>query len=184
MQRFWFLLMISLAACGGSGGSGSSGGPALVTMEIDHHRAPCTGEGRFLCLRARDKGEADFTFMYGGITGFEHQWGHTYVLEVEETPVPDPPADGSSIERSLKSVVSDTPVTPGTTFVVKVEGSDLALNGSAGGTLLSSAPFTCADAAVCDAANQVVMGGTTADLTFGYPDPVGLPLVLQKVEPN
>lgn len=186
MNRLFLVSALLLTACGGSGGAVAS------TLEVDHYREPCVGEARFLCMRAKEKGEADFTFMYDAIKGFEPTWGHTYVLEIEETSVPNPPADGSSVEYSLKSVVSDTPVNPATTFVVQVDGSfddkgynpDLTLDGSAGGTLLGSATFTCSDAAVCDAANQVEMGGTIADLTFGYPDPPGLPLVLQKVEPH
>ncbi len=192
MHRFFLVSALSLAGCGGSGGSSSSGGAVTSTIEVDHYRVPCVGEARFLCMRAKEKGEADFTLMYGSIKGFDPMWGHAYVLEIEETAVEDPPADGSSVEYSLKSVVSDTAVAPGTTFVVLVDGSsddkgynpDLTLDGSAGGTLLGSAAFTCSDATVCDAANQVEMGGKMADLTFGYPDPPGLPLVLQKVEPR
>lgn len=185
MPRFfrWLALFapLALSACG-----------SPTVMEIDHYKTPCYGVSRYLCTRARDQGAANFGLMYDGIEGFSFQWGHTYVLEVDVDTVDNPPEDGSSVSYTLMSVISDTPVSPETTFVIRVDGTsddlgylpDLTFDQNGGGTLLSAVAFTCADADVCAAASQVEDTGGIANLTFGYPDPVGEPIVLLAVEPN
>ncbi|MDI1475256.1 DUF4377 domain-containing protein [Polyangium sp. y55x31] len=196
-----FLVPLTLVACSGSdsGGSGGSGGsdgssnpPSTKILEIEHYRDTCVGEGRFLCLLTREEGQADFQFHYGDITGFAPEWGHRYTIEIEEKTIPNPPADGSSIELVLVRIVSDEVVPASTTFVVHVDGSadelgygsDLTFDASGGGKLRDQVPFTCGTQAACDAAAQVEIDKKQADVTFGYSDPVGLPLVLLEVMPK
>jgi hypothetical protein len=177
MRALFLVLPIALLGCGSES----------ITMEVNHFRAPCTGLDRQLCMQTREQGEADFGYFYDGIAGFNHRWGHTYTLEVEVTEVDDPPEDGSSLQYTLKSVVSDAPVAASTTFAMALEIMDLSLDGGLAGTLMSmtsATPFTCESQAVCDAVLQVNEAGQAADATFGYPDPVGLPLVLKSVAPR
>jgi hypothetical protein len=163
-----------------------------MVLEIDHYRPLCFGVGRQMCMRVREAGQESYGLFYDGISGLSPEWGYRYTVEVSVTEVPDPPEDGSSVRHSLMSVISKEPVPPDTTFTVDVDGAsavnygiaDLVFDGDTEGRLLGVVPFTCASAAVCDAAEQVQDNGEKAELTFGYPDPVALPLVLLAVEPD
>ena len=70
---------------------------------------PCIGIGPQECLQVREQSDAPWQLFYGHIEGFAYEPGFRYVLRVAVSPVPDPPADGSSLAYRLLRVVSRTP---------------------------------------------------------------------------
>jgi hypothetical protein len=55
------------------------------------------------------------------ISGFEFEWGNSYVLKVKKTYLAEPPMDASSIVFSLREVVSTSPADPSFTFPLLLE---------------------------------------------------------------
>jgi hypothetical protein len=92
--------------------------------EVDHHGMECGGESLDLCLLAREVGAATFVPFFPLPEGFEPRWGYRYELEVSETPIDNPPADGSWLRRQLQSVLSETRVASGTKFEVVLTGGE------------------------------------------------------------
>ncbi len=84
-------------------------------MRVDHFLETGYGVGPTLVMRVqegRDIGSGNWTYHYGGIEGFDYEWGYTYDLKVKKEFVKNPPADGSSIryileEVALKQMVSE-----------------------------------------------------------------------------
>ena len=72
---------------------------------MDSQLATCSGVGLRQCLRVRSDANADWSLFYDAIEGFDYEAGYTYELLVTETPVENPPADGSSIKTTLVEVV-------------------------------------------------------------------------------
>ncbi|MDR3429072.1 META and DUF4377 domain-containing protein [Silvimonas sp.] len=69
-------------------------------------RTCSAGAGKMDCLQVRESADQPWTMLYGGIDGFNYQPGTLYTLRIKETKVDNPPADGSSIKRSLVSVLT------------------------------------------------------------------------------
>lgn len=80
------------------------------TLFVDSQLATCTGVGPMQCMRVRSDASQDWTLFYDSIEGFNYEPGYTYELRVSETPVENPPADGSSIKTTLIEVVKKEPV--------------------------------------------------------------------------
>lgn len=80
------------------------------TLFVDSQLATCTGVGPMQCMRVRSDASQDWTLFYDTIEGFNYEAGYTYELRVSETPVENPPADGSSIKTTLIEVVKKEPV--------------------------------------------------------------------------
>lgn len=80
------------------------------TLFVDSQLATCSGVGLRQCMRVRSDANADWTLFYDGIEGFDYEAGYTYELLVTETPVKNPPADGSSIKTTLVEVVKKAAV--------------------------------------------------------------------------
>lgn len=98
------------------------GGPTRTTLTVQHHAVECVGVWIQPCLLVQQAGQSGFGFLYHGIEGFEYEWGFVYELEIEEHHVPNPPADGSSIRRVLRTERSRSPVPQGTEFDVVLTG--------------------------------------------------------------
>ncbi|MCU0334315.1 MAG: META domain-containing protein, partial [Chitinophagaceae bacterium] len=80
-----------------------------VTIQVHPQTAACTGVAPTTCLQIRSSDQQPWQRLYGGIRGFEHQPGFLYTLLVKETPISRPPADGSSLQRSLVKVIKKIP---------------------------------------------------------------------------
>jgi hypothetical protein len=80
-----------------------------IRLEISEQRVPCVGVGPQECLQVREQSDASWKLFYGDIEGFAYEPGFRYVLQVAERPVPNPPADGSSLAYRLLRVISRTP---------------------------------------------------------------------------
>jgi heat shock protein HslJ len=106
-------LMLALAACGRTGeATGPSGtasaGAVYRTLEVAAARVECVGVAPQMCLQVREAPEDGWTRLYDEILGFEHEAGYTYQIVVKEEAVANPPADASSIRRTLLSILSKT----------------------------------------------------------------------------
>ena len=60
----------------------------------------------------RDRADQPWRLFHGQIEGFTFEPGYRYRLQVEEIPVADPPADGSSIRTVLREMVRKLAVEP------------------------------------------------------------------------
>lgn len=112
------LIGVTAAGCGILG----IGDSTVRTLEVAAHKGTCFGLFSTLCLQVREPGETEFSNMYETPRGFQYEWGFEYLIEVEEHDINDPPADGSSIRRVLRKVLSKTPVAPGSTFELTLIG--------------------------------------------------------------
>lgn len=85
---------------------------ATRTLEVDSRLVECAGVGPQQCMRVRDVGQSDWQTFHGQIEGFTFEPGYRYRLQVEEVPVENPPADGSSIRTVLVEMVRKLAVEP------------------------------------------------------------------------
>ena len=109
---FVWLALLALVACSGTSPTQST---KAMKWKVDHYKVPCVGEGIFLCyLLTREGGEREY--FYDEIEGFDYEWGYTYEIEVEQSPVKQPMADASSFSYRLKQQLSKEKVAPETTF--------------------------------------------------------------------
>jgi heat shock protein HslJ len=62
-----------------------------------------------MCLQVRESSDASWTLLYDAIVGFDYEPGFLYEIRIQEEAVANPPADASSIRRTLVSILSKTP---------------------------------------------------------------------------
>ncbi|MFI9504325.1 DUF4377 domain-containing protein [Nocardia sp. NPDC052566] len=111
------LLAPALAACG-SGKPAESAAPSstsaahskVIGLWVADQTKPCTGVAPMTCLQVKRNPDSEWELFYNQIAGFEYQPGYHYQLEVEETPVANPPADASSVSYRLIKIVNKVPV--------------------------------------------------------------------------
>ena len=75
------------------------------TLFVDSQLATCSGVGLMQCMRVRSDATQDWKLFYGNIKGFDYEPGYTYELQVTESKIENPPADGSSIQTTLVKVI-------------------------------------------------------------------------------
>jgi len=80
------------------------------TLYVASETAPCVGVAPMDCLQVKEDPDAEWQMFYAPIEGFEFEAGYEYELRVLVEPVPNPPADASSLRYTLIEVVSKTPV--------------------------------------------------------------------------
>ena len=106
-------LIAALSGCpsadGGSAEASVTDGGEVVRMWIEPELAECTGVGPMECMQVSYTEDGAPELFYSAIEGFEFVEGTSYVIDVQVTDVPSPPADGSSLAYSLVEVVSETP---------------------------------------------------------------------------
>ncbi len=103
------MLALGLA---GTTACGSAPAPAqedLVVLEVAPETVRCVGEMVQRCLRVRGPGEEEWRNFYDPIEGFEHRDGTRYLLEVERSLVPDPPADAGAYRWRLVRILEEGP---------------------------------------------------------------------------
>lgn len=89
----------------------SAAASAVVkTLQVAPTRVECTGVGPQTCLQVRESSDAAWTLLHDPIAGFDYEPGYLYEIRVREQAVENPPADGSSVQRTLVSVLGKTPV--------------------------------------------------------------------------
>jgi hypothetical protein len=150
-------------------------------IEVNHYRQSCSGMSAQLCYLTRDVGEADWSYFYDGIDGFEFEWGHSYRLTVIEHTIANPPADGSSVETTLEQIVDDQVVPAGTTFNFNVAVSDHLIQRDAegqGGQFTDGKLFICDTPEVCDDLDALLSGSADFEVVFQHADDVSDPLIV------
>jgi hypothetical protein len=106
---------------------------------IEHHGAPCTGVGRFMCLLVQMESDGPFQFHHGAIEGFTYRDGHRQTIQVSRHAVLNPPQDGSSERLVLQKLVKSEPVDSEARFTLTLEPGDLSGDSSSGFLLLGQA---------------------------------------------
>ena len=100
----------------------------VKTLQVASSRVECTGVTPQTCLQVRESSTGSWTLLYDPIVGFDYEPGFVYQIVVKEEPVANPPADASSIRRTLVSIVSKTAAPPsliGPTWrLVSIEGRE------------------------------------------------------------
>lgn len=91
-------LFLALASC--------SPAKDLTTYKVASATTIGYGVAPQVCLLVKEGEASDWELFYSQIEGFDYQPGYEYVLQVQKTPVANPPADGSSIRYTLVKVVS------------------------------------------------------------------------------
>ena len=89
--------------------SAGAAAPVFRTLQVAPARVACVGVGPMTCLQVRESADAPWTRMYSDIAGFDYQPGYLYEIRIREDAVPNPPADGSSVRRTLVAVLGRTP---------------------------------------------------------------------------
>ena len=80
----------------------------LKTLQIAPSRVECTGVTEQSCLQVRESAEGQWTRLFEEIVGFDYEPGYLYEIRIKEEAVANPPADASSIKRTLVSILSKT----------------------------------------------------------------------------
>jgi hypothetical protein len=109
--RFLFTLFAVLlggvaAACGGTP---TAAAPEEVTLLVAPFQRECRGMVVMQCMQVKEHPQDEWQNFYDGIEGFQYEPGFGYRLRVLKTPVPNPPADGSSVAWRLLEVLEKTP---------------------------------------------------------------------------
>jgi len=76
------------------------------TWVVASKRVVATGVAEQLCYWIKKDDSAMWELQYDGIAGFEYEEGYEWTIEVVATEVLDPPQDASSVDYTLKSVIS------------------------------------------------------------------------------
>lgn len=113
------LTLLPVAACSSSSDGGTATSSAssasssttgeVVRMWIEPELVECVGVGPMECMQVAYSDGGPTELFYDSIEGFTFTEGTAYVIDVQVTPVADPPADGSSLAYSLLEVVSEQP---------------------------------------------------------------------------
>jgi heat shock protein HslJ len=82
-----------------------------IKIFIGPDKVSCTGVAPMQCLQYKYAENEPWKLLYGGIEGFEHQSGYLYTLLIREQSISNPPADGSSIKRTLIKVLDQQKIT-------------------------------------------------------------------------
>ena len=104
------LALFLAAACESS--PARPGSAVIKTLQVAPFRVECTGVGPSLCLQVRETSAERWTNLHDEIVGFTHQPGFLYALRIQEETIANPPADASSIRRTLIEILSKTPAPP------------------------------------------------------------------------
>ena len=83
-----------------------------TTLFVAPQLVPCVGIAPQSCMLVREPAQQDWQLFYDGIAGFTFEPGYEVELRVRIYRVPNPPADGSSLEYRLVRVLRKSPARP------------------------------------------------------------------------
>lgn len=87
-------------------------GQETLKMSIKESKVPCQGVAPMECLQVKYDNQKDWQLFYDHIEGFNFEKGNRYEISIIRTKrTGNIPADASSYEYKLKSIISKTPVT-------------------------------------------------------------------------
>jgi hypothetical protein len=120
---------------------------------VDSLRAPCVGEGNFLCVQLHDTAGGQPRLIYGELEGYAHRWGVEARIRYHVETVDDPPADGSSRRYVVDEVVAEIEDEAGREFALSFPqtppGTGWFTAASAGQLDMSGTDVAC-DPVVCN----------------------------------
>jgi heat shock protein HslJ len=95
--------------------------PAAVekTIYVGPTLVDCVGVGPRKCMLVKENPEDEYGMFYDRIEGFDYAPGYEYELRVQVDPVPNPPADASSLRYTLIEAVSKTPSLEGRLWMLE-----------------------------------------------------------------
>lgn len=99
------------------------------TLYVGPEMVECTGVAPQMCLLIRESPDAEYTFFYDTIEGFEFEPGVEQEIFVVVTPVENPPADGSSLQYTWIWTANRTPVEDASMAATESIDIELALEG-------------------------------------------------------
>jgi heat shock protein HslJ len=86
-------------------------GQESLKMFVKESKVPCQGVGPMECLQVKYDKDKEWQLFYDHIEGFNFEKGNRYEIMVTRTKRPEPiPADASSYQYKLKSIISKMPV--------------------------------------------------------------------------
>lgn len=173
------LTLALLTACGSDSATepkleptlGPTPDAELVRLDVEPYRQACEGVGQFLCLLVREEDEDSASFYYGGIVGFDHQWGHQYTLRVRRESIPEEElvADGSSIRDELVEIESESEDPEGTRYrLTRIMLRDNTFERVDGQYEMLGKPFQCPDTEMCDELVAINNTGGMVNVTMEY----------------
>lgn len=174
LYRLSAIILISFLcfSCGGSSGEEEVITPQVNTIDIElaSYRRPCVGVSQQLC-KVQIEINGDFSNFYSEIKGFDFEWGKSYKLRISNTAVPNPPADGSSIEYELQSILSVSEDAPGWLYqfdnVVLLTGTTFSITDD-GSWFFIGQPFICSENLNCGNLLSLAQSGGIVNLKFVY----------------
>ena len=105
LTLFVLLLCGAAAACSGS----PTAAPEEVVLLVAPFQRECRGMVVMQCMQVKERPQDEWRNFFDHIEGFQYEPGFSYRLRVLKTPVPNPPADGSSVEWRLLEALEKTP---------------------------------------------------------------------------
>ena len=78
-------------------------------LYVAPHTVECQGMVVQQCMLTRRSPDAEWTYFYGEIIGFDYEPGFHWTLRVSTRAIPNPPQDSSSIEYRLLAVLEQVP---------------------------------------------------------------------------
>jgi hypothetical protein len=150
------------------------------SLEVQHYLEECMGPWHQLCLLIRDPATGELLRHFGDIEGFSYEWGYTYRIEVTETRLRNPPADGPSIRTVLDRVVSRERVATGTEFQIYITSDPLWMKEVSPDVyrFYDSGQFRCPPTAACDELRTRIAEGARIEYRFRHPADAATPLTL------
>lgn len=103
------LFTLTLSACSAVAGPPPSMDSMSTTEKILYvgpERVDCVGVAPQQCYLVKENLADEWSYLYDEIDGFDYEPGYLYEIRLLEEPVENPPADASSIRRSLLEIVS------------------------------------------------------------------------------
>ncbi len=122
-----YLLLLAAALCGPFHAQNAWAVTPLsgesVELEVAAWKTPCSYAEAYhgMCLVVRKAGETEWTHMPDTIKDFKYTWGHTYKIRILVHTPTITVTDSLGTKEFLTKIISDTPVTPGTTFDVMLD---------------------------------------------------------------
>lgn len=145
--------------------------------------APCTGVDVRSCMVELEP-DGERQFFYSGVSGFDYAWGYRHELLVRVSYVPEPPADGSSLDYVLLAVLAKEKVPGQSRFELVLHAGYAESQEDGTFTLPDGRAITCASPALCDELGTRLAAGESFRVELSHPDDpadVSQPLVLQAI---
>ncbi len=100
-----FGVALFLSACG------NLSQPEIRTLYVAQNTAPCrepVGNVEVSCFLVKNHPEDKWQYELQSVRGFSYEPGFRYKLSINVRAIPNPPADGSSQEWTLRSILEKT----------------------------------------------------------------------------